>query len=134
MPPVTLFILLATLLASFYFLVQAEGGFEEIPRLLQRVGIEWPFRPIPQPVPATPAPERVTQPTPIPGVPREFYSGSSRFSQGSCVQDSDCQPAGCSGEVCSNDPNIVSTCEFSENFPNNLSYRCGCVQGSCGWR
>jgi hypothetical protein len=34
-----LLILLAVLLASLYYLIQAEGGFGEMPRLMERVGI-----------------------------------------------------------------------------------------------
>jgi len=34
-----LIILLVVLSASFFYLVQAEGGFSEFPRLIERVGI-----------------------------------------------------------------------------------------------
>lgn len=77
-----------------------------------------------------PAPER-EQPA---GVPAEFVSGESRFSRGECEQDSDCQPAGCSGEICTSDASVFSTCEYSEDFPNMLGHACGCVSGVCGWR
>lgn len=68
------------------------------------------------------------------GVPHEFVSGESRFSQGVCEQDSDCQTAGCSGEICTSEPSVFSTCEYSDDFPNARGYACGCVRGVCGWR
>lgn len=86
-------------------------------------------RPIPEDTPTT---------TKVPSgdnrVPPEYTSGESRFSRGTCQQDSDCQVGGCSSEVCSSEDNIMSTCEYSEDFPGTDSHRCGCYNNACGWK
>ncbi len=71
-------------------------------------------------------------PLPSPS-PSDLTSGNSRFSQGTCLQDSHCFVSGCSSEVCGNTASIT-TCEFSEDFPNIRGLNCGCVAGKCGWR
>ncbi|MBI4021807.1 MAG: hypothetical protein HY372_00450 [Candidatus Andersenbacteria bacterium] len=81
----------------------------------------------------------VTAPEHPAGVPDEFVSGESRFSRGACAQDSECQTAGCSGEICTSEPSVFSTCEYSDEFPNARGLNCGCVSGQngdgvCGWR
>lgn len=65
-------------------------------------------------------------------------------SEGSCVDDAQCQWAGegCGGGhgVCTNNPekykDVVTTCDINENFPANRGYTCGCVVtlGKCGWK
>lgn len=116
-------ILLTVVGFSFYFLLEAEGGVGELPRLLDRVGIT-----LPQTItwPALP-----TKPPPA----NEYQSGNSRFSQGFCNQSSDCYVAGCSGEVCGTDPSAITTCEFSDSFPNQQGLSCACLStGVCGWK
>ena len=110
-------IILAVLAASLGYLVEGEGGFKELPRLLKKAG------------------GPVKAPKPKFNIPPEFQSGDSRFSQGTCTTDAACAPSGCSGEVCSSSGDVVSTCEFSESFPNVQGYSCTCLAaGVCGWR
>jgi len=118
-----LLIILAVVATSFYYLVEAEGGFDELPRLLERVGIEVGQRP------ALTKPPQARS-----AVPAEWQSGSSRFSQGACQNNSDCIATGCSGEVCSGGGEVISTCEFSASWPSAQGYACGCVVGVCGWQ
>ena len=79
----------------------------------------------------------IDYPAPVPGnndLSDQFTSGNSRFSQGSCTNDADCVATGCSGEVCSGNGEVVSTCEYSDSFPNAQGLTCGCVQEVCGWK
>lgn len=121
-------ILLAVLIGSFYYIVQAEGGWGELPRLMERVGINGDkfLNPKSQIRNNGNADETT--------LPNEYFSGKSRFSRGMCAKDSDCFVGGCSGEVCSSESDVITTCEYSENFPNKVSYSCGCVSQVCGWR
>lgn len=116
-------IILAVAAGSLWYLLDAEGGVHLLPQLLERVGV-----PLPKiSVPALPTPRF---PSPL---PQQFTSGDSRFSQGSCRADGDCQISGCSAEVCGNEP-AITTCEYSESFPSATKYTCGCNRGICGWR
>lgn len=109
-------VILGVLAVSLFFILQTEDGAKEISRLLDRVGI------------AIPLPQ-VTKKS----VPPSFVSGNSRFSNGSCTEDTDCLVTGCSGEVCGNE-SVITTCEYREDFPNKRTHTCGCVQKKCGWR
>ncbi len=66
-------------------------------------------------------------------VPAEYYSGNSRYSYGECQQDSDCNVIGCTSEMCSADPNLMTTCEINADFPDKNIYACGCIKDICGW-
>jgi hypothetical protein len=45
-----------------------------------------------------------------------------------------CFVGGCSGQICSNDPNALSTCEYSESYACYKSARCERqADGQCGW-
>lgn len=101
-------LLLVTLAAAVWYLLRAEGAGQSQPPLLDRVA----------------SPQRL---------PDEFASGQSRFSQGTCATDADCQVSGCSGEVCGREATIT-TCEYSPSFPSERRYQCGCVVSVCGWR
>lgn len=59
--------------------------------------------------------------------------GKPKYAQGRCQADSDCLPAGCSSQICSSDPDIVTTCEFREDFPDKNVYDCGCLEAKCVW-
>jgi eight-cysteine-cluster-containing protein len=49
-----------------------------------------------------------------------------------CTRDADCHQAGCSGEVCSADAGVVTTCEvLPVTLPEGSA--CGCVQSQCQW-
>jgi len=49
-----------------------------------------------------------------------------------CNADAECHTGGCSSEVCSADPGVVTTCEvLPVSLPANTS--CGCVSGQCQW-
>lgn len=117
-------IVLAVLATSLWFLVKDDGGTTLINDVQKGVEIYVKSQ--------TPMP--TTQPSPQ-AIPAEFQSGKSRFSQGTCSSGSDCKPGGCSGEVCSSSGDVVSTCEYSESFPNVQGYQCVCLQTKvCGWR
>ncbi len=66
-------------------------------------------------------------------VPADYYSGNSRFSRGICTQDSECFNIGCSLEMCSNDKDMMTSCEIGGNFPDKNKYACGCIKDRCGW-
>jgi eight-cysteine-cluster-containing protein len=66
-------------------------------------------------------------------VPVEYYSGSSKYSQGECQQDAECLAAGCNLEICTSDKNIVTTCEIDGATPDKTKYACGCIKDTCGW-
>lgn len=124
-----LLILLAVLIGNFYYIVQAEGGWGELPRLMERVGIQ--INKIQMPISKFPIDDGAKRPSIL---PEEYVSGKSRFSLGACTQDSDCDPAGCSGEICTSQMDVLSTCEWSEEFPSTKKFECGCVNKVCGWK
>ena len=119
---VLLFIVLAVLTGSLYFLIQAEGGIDEIGSILERAGLS-----------VGEEDTDVDKGQPASLVPPEFTSGSSRFSQGTCQNDVDCYVGGCSEEVCSSEEGVVTTCEIRNDFPGP-EMSCGCVQQVCGWQ
>ena len=59
-------------------------------------------------------------------------AGNLKYASGSCEQDSDCQPTGCSMELCASE-NIFSTCEVKEDMPDKTLYNCSCNAGICAW-
>ena len=63
----------------------------------------------------------------------EDNKGNLKYAQGNCKRDSDCTPAGCSKQVCSSDPNLITTCEVRSDFPDIFVYTCGCVKEKCAW-
>jgi eight-cysteine-cluster-containing protein len=49
-----------------------------------------------------------------------------------CTTDAACHQGGCSGEVCSADPGVVTTCEvLAVALPAGTA--CGCVESQCRW-
>ena len=66
-------------------------------------------------------------------VPKEYYSGNSRYSKGECQIDNDCSITGCSSEMCTADSSIMTTCEILTNAPDKNKYACGCIKDRCGW-
>jgi eight-cysteine-cluster-containing protein len=49
-----------------------------------------------------------------------------------CKVDDECKVGGCSGEVCSAEPSVASTCDATPmRFPDDAA--CGCVEGQCRW-
>lgn len=60
-------------------------------------------------------------------------SGEAKYSLGSCKKNSDCTPAGCSNQICSSNPGLVTTCEIKGDFPDKNIYSCGCIEESCVW-
>jgi len=127
-----LILMLIMLSASLFYLVKAEGGFRELPRLLDRVGVS-----------AESIDDVKSRLLNIFSMVRnnedrpegwhEFVSGESRYSQGVCQKDADCEVTGCSGEVCAN-TDVVTPCVWSDDYPNAQGYSCGCVSEVCGWR
>lgn len=54
-----------------------------------------------------------------------------------CVLDSDCARAGCSGQLCmptSQAADIITTCEFRDEYVCYQQATCGCVEGQCDWK
>jgi eight-cysteine-cluster-containing protein len=50
-----------------------------------------------------------------------------------CSADAQCQVGGCSGEVCTAEQGVNTTCEMpADGFPSKGA-SCGCVQGQCIW-
>jgi len=123
---VLVLILLAILAASLWFAVKDDDQ-----SLLE--GIQKGLGAYKTTAPSAPAPTDSSSGRGS-AVPAEFQSGKSRFSQGTCAQDSDCTPGGCSGEVCSSSGDVVSTCEYSDSFPSAKKYSCSCLSTKvCGW-
>lgn len=53
-----------------------------------------------------------------------------------CQSDVDCVAAGCSGQICVpayKAADIVTTCEYLEEYICYQEANCGCVQGVCSW-
>lgn len=63
----------------------------------------------------------------------EDSQGNPKYSSGTCEADNDCYPAGCSTHYCSSDPELITTCEFGEDFPSEEEFDCGCVEKTCVW-
>lgn len=130
-----LLILLAVLVGSLYYIVQAEGGWDELPRLMERVGIRLEkFSMFSFQFSNRAGEEKNTDSISTDKMPKDYTSGKSRFSRGTCAKNNDCFVGGCSGEVCSSEADVISTCEFSEDFPSAKKFECGCVDKMCGWR
>jgi eight-cysteine-cluster-containing protein len=55
------------------------------------------------------------------------YEGTEYVNN--CRADADCVTGGCSGEVCTAEPGIATTCELVPPAPG----ACGCVAGQCQW-
>ena len=53
-----------------------------------------------------------------------------------CVTDNDCAPAGCSSQLCvsaKEAEDIITTCEFKEEYKCVEFTSCGCVSNKCQW-
>lgn len=57
--------------------------------------------------------------------------GELKYASGSCNDDVDCSPTGCSLEVCGAE-GVITTCEVKEDAPGD-NYRCGCFENTCAW-
>ena len=54
-----------------------------------------------------------------------------------CSVDSDCAIGGCSGQLCltkENSQNIITTCEYKEEYGCYKLTSCGCVKNKCQWQ
>jgi len=60
-------------------------------------------------------------------------AGEIKYGEGTCSTDNNCTPAGCSREVCSFDPDLVTTCEVKADMPDTNVFSCGCFEGYCAW-
>ncbi len=66
-----------------------------------------------------------------------FIAGCNINKQVECIKDSDCLTGGCSGQVCTtkeNAANIITTCEYREEYGCLRFTSCGCVNNKCLWR
>lgn len=59
--------------------------------------------------------------------------GNLKYAVGGCETDAECQPTGCSMEICGSEE-VVSTCEIKADRADPGSYKCGCYQSSCAWK
>jgi eight-cysteine-cluster-containing protein len=68
-----------------------------------------------------------------------FLSGCSHVNDMpnvECVSDSDCVPAGCSSQLCVGEDkasDIVTTCEYREEYSCLEFSSCGCADNKCAW-
>lgn len=113
---------------------------------------EPPPPPPPQTVPSEPPPAEPVATEPAPGetVPTEpatepagdrsllvpqshplYARVEGTHVNNACSTDAECHVGGCSSEVCSADPGVITTCE-KRLFPSQGG-SCGCVQGQCSW-
>jgi len=53
---------------------------------------------------------------------------------GECNNDSDCFIGGCSGQICSNNPDVITTCEYRDYYACYQLTSCGCTDHKCGWK
>ena len=70
--------------------------------------------------------------TPLQAVLYKDTAGNLKYASGTCVKDTDCQPTGCSMELCASE-NIFSTCEVKEDMPDTNVFSCLCNEGLCAW-
>ena len=59
--------------------------------------------------------------------------GRLKYAEGGCSQTSDCVVGGCSNHICSNNNDIITTCEMGEDFPTTESFDCSCYREKCTW-
>jgi eight-cysteine-cluster-containing protein len=50
-----------------------------------------------------------------------------------CSSDNDCFKGGCSGQVCSTNQHLITTCEWISYYACFNMTSCGCVDGKCQW-
>jgi len=68
--------------------------------------------------------------------PSESQKVSDRQKSAECLTDTDCVPAGCSGQVCTTiaqASDLITTCEFRPEYACLQFTSCGCQQGLCQW-
>ena len=133
------FILLAVLGFSLYFIIQAEGGVTELPRLVERVCepcatwlTEQQLLPSQEEGPVVSQSPYIPPPG-APGGPPAPIPARTSFGGGPCLTDAGCFVGGCSEELCTNTPDALSTCEFNANFPSQRTHSCGCIDNQCAW-
>jgi eight-cysteine-cluster-containing protein len=54
-----------------------------------------------------------------------------------CFVDADCKSAGCSGQVCTTNEkatDLITTCEYKEEYGCYKLTSCSCNMGKCGWK
>lgn len=54
-----------------------------------------------------------------------------------CTSDNDCATGGCSGQVCGlkgKVENIITTCEWKEEYRCYELTTCSCINGNCVWK
>ena len=86
---------------------------------------------VPTTTPVAPA-GGARQPAVAPGDPL-YARVEGTSSKNDCQGDSDCHAGGCSGEVCSAEGSVTSSCEMADWPQRKAPSACGCVAGSCIW-
>ena len=63
-----------------------------------------------------------------------FVENITNPAPGNPVATGGCFVGGCSRQICSDDPDVVSTCEYKEEYACYKSARCERqMDGKCGW-
>ncbi len=86
------------------------------------------------PVFAPPADTAPEDALPEDNSPKETSPADS--TQDVCFSDAECVPAGCSSQLCVSTniaPNIMTTCEYKEEYTCLQQTSCGCVSNECQW-
>lgn len=63
-------------------------------------------------------------------------SNASNGNNVECDSDSDCAAAGCSSQLCApkeKASDIITTCEYKEEYSCLKLTSCGCVDNKCQW-
>ena len=123
-------ILLLTLLTAILgTLIYAQGGFENLPAIIDRGAEEVERLKDALPTPKLPSPPPFTGGE---GGPEPTLDLAD-YRHGTCTTDTNCAPAGCSNHICSSDQQLITTCEFNPDFPSDTTHSCGCVNQKCAW-
>jgi eight-cysteine-cluster-containing protein len=78
-----------------------------------------------------PVPQPVTGGTRTPLLSKDDPRFEGPTFKNACGADGDCHVGGCSGEVCTAEEGVITTCVVHADQPRGAS--CGCVAGSCVW-
>lgn len=65
--------------------------------------------------------------------PYKDENNQLKYATGLCKTNADCFMGGCSSQICSNEPGLITTCIYREDYPDLNVYSCECFQNSCAW-
>jgi eight-cysteine-cluster-containing protein len=131
---------------SCYLMVALEKGTPEICEYLSEelqadcyIEFAWRYKDADYCVKITDAEKRqecigvVTEPEKEPE--KEPQEGPEEPEEAECLVDSDCVRAGCSSQLCVplELSDVVTTCEYLEEYECLVLTTCGCHEGTCSW-